>query len=276
MLFWIFTATCVRAIELGGFDIDMGTGSFEDDSGWNQEETTGGTNDHDSNENWSNADSSWNTGGDSSGTGNYITGDANIPQSETDWNDFASSDPYEASDNTNIQNDSSETARAAAQQNNNDAFYQMESIEQQNSEDQISTASTTPIPSPTVIQTTLPAISPASTPVPEIQKNILTVPQKEEELTEERCRQKMQLIYCRKEIQNAEKVEIIPDQYLAIAVISVRINGKEADWCWRGNRILVEMDSQEKRTEIEALVMCRKELSWTEAKKNAILTYNIF
>ena len=276
MLFWIFTATCVRAIELGGFDIDMGTGSFEDDSGWDQEENTGGTNDHDSNENWSNTDSSWNTGGDSSGTGNYITGDTNIPQSETEWNDFASSDPYEASDNTNLQNDSSGTARETAQQNNNDAFYQMESIEQQNSEDQISAVSTTPIPSPAVIQTTLPAISPASTPVPEIQKNILTVPQKEDELPEEECRQKMQIIYCRKKTPSASYIEIIPDSQLAAAILSVRINGKEADWVRKGTKILIKINEGQEAGEIETAIMCKKELSWTEAKKNAILTYNIF
>ena len=120
------------------------------------------------------------------------------------------------------------------------------------------------------------SISPTPTPVSEIQKNILTVPQKEEELTEEECRQKMQLIYCRKEIRNAAEAEIIPDRSRVIAVVSIRINGKEADWHWRSSRILLKLNPQEMQTEIETAIMCRKELSWTEAKKNAILTYNIF
>ncbi len=282
MVFLLLTVKVVQAIELGGFDVDMGTGSFEDDSSWDQEETTGGTTSSDndnynSSDNWSdsNTEDSWNTGDDSSGTGagSYTTGNTNTAQPETDWNDFFSADSYEdgTSNNTVSQNNSSETAGAADQQNSNDTLYNIENTEQQ-----ISDTSPTPIPSPTSIMTPTPSISPTPTPASEIQKNILTVPQKEEELTEEECRQKMQLIYCRKEIQNATEAEIIPDRSRVIAVISIRINGKEADWHWRGSRILLKLNPQEMQTEIETVVMCRKELSWTEAKKNAILTYNIF
>ena len=280
LIFLLLTVKVVQAIELGGFDVDMGTGSFEDDSSWDQEETTGGTtssdnDNYDSNNNWNNTEDSWNTGDDSSGAGagSYTTGNTNTAQPETDWNDFFSADSYEdgTSNNTVSQNNSSETARVADHQNSNDTLYNIENTEQQ-----IADISPTPIPSPTPTMTLIPSISPTPTPVSEIQKNILTVPQKEEELTEEECRQKMQLIYCRKEIRNAAEAEIIPDRSLVIAVISIRTNGKEADWHWRGSRILLKLNPQEMQTEIETAVMCRKELSWTEAKKNAILTYNIF
>ena len=280
LIFLLLTVKVVQAIELGGFDVDMGTGSFEDDSSWDQEETTGGTtssdnDNYDSNNNWNNTEDSWNTGDDSSGAGagSYTTGNTNTAQPETDWNDFFSADSYEdgTSNNTVSQNNSSETARVADHQNSNDTLYNIENTEQQ-----IADISPTPIPSPTPTMTPIPSISPTPTPVSEIQKNILTVPQKEEELTEEECRQKMQLIYCRKEIRNAAEAEIIPDRSLVIAVISIRTNGKEADWHWRGSRILLKLNPQEMQTEIETAVMCRKELSWTEAKKNAILTYNIF
>lgn len=280
LIFLLLAVKVVQAIELGGFDVDMGTGSFEDDSSWDQEETTGGTtssdnDNYDSNNNWNNTEDSWNTGDDSSGAGagSYTTGNTNTAQPETDWNDFFSADSYEdgTSNNTVSQNNSSETARVADHQNSNDTLYNIENIEQQ-----IADISPTPIPSPTPTMTPIPSISPTPTPVSEIQKNILTVPQKEEELTEEECRQKMQLIYCRKEIRNAAEAEIIPDRSLVIAVISIRTNGKEADWHWRGSRILLKLNPQEMQTEIETAVMCRKELSWTEAKKNAILTYNIF
>lgn len=187
---------------------------------------------------------------------------------------FFSADSYEdgtSNNNTVSQNNSSETARAADHQNSNDTLYNIENTEQQ-----IADISPTPIPSPTPTMTPIPSISPTPTPVSEIQKNILTVPQKEEELTEEECRQKMQLIYCRKEIRNAAEAEIIPDRSRVIAVVSIRINGKEADWHWRSSRILLKLNPQEMQTEIETAIMCRKELSWTEAKKNAILTYNIF
>ena len=280
MIFLLLAVKVVQAIELGGFDVDMGTGSFEDDSSWDQEETTGGTtssdnDNYDSNNNWNNTEDFWNTGDDSSGAGagSYTTGNTNTAQPETDWNDFFSADSYEdgTSNNTVSQNNSSETARAADHQNSNDTLYNIENTEQQ-----IADISPTPIPSPTPTMTPIPSISPTPTPVSEIQKNILTVPQKEEELTEEECRQKMQLIYCRKEIRNAAEAEIIPDRSRVIAVVSIRINGKEADWHWRSSRILLKLNPQEMQTEIETAIMCRKELSWTEAKKNAILTYNIF
>lgn len=199
LIFLLLTVKVVQAIELGGFDVDMGTGSFEDDSSWDQEETTGGTtssdnDNYDSNNNWSNTEDSWNTGDDSSGAGagSYTTGNTNTAQPETDWNDFFSADSYEdgTSNNTVSQNNSSETARAADHQNSNDTLYNIENTEQQ-----IADISPTPIPSPTPTMTPIPSISPTPTPVSEIQKNILTVPQKEEELTEEECRQKMQLIY---------------------------------------------------------------------------------
>ena len=280
LIFLLLAVKVVQAIELGGFDVDMGTGSFEDDSSWDQEETTGGTtssdnDNYDSNNNWNNTEDFWNTGDDSSGAGagSYTTGNTNTAQPETDWNDFFSADSYEdgTSNNTVSQNNSSETARVADHQNSNDTLYNIENTEQQ-----IADISPTPIPSLTPTMTPIPSISPTPTPVSEIQKNILTVPQKEEELTEEECRQKMQLIYCRKEIRNAAEAEIIPDRSLVIAVISIRTNGKEADWHWRGSRILLKLNPQEMQTEIETAIMCRKELSWTEAKKNAILTYNIF
>ena len=281
LIFLLLAVKVVQAIELGGFDVDMGTESFEDDSSWDQEETTGGTtssdnDNYDSNNNWSNTEDSWNTGDDSSGAGagSYTTGNTNTAQPETDWNDFFSADSYEdgtSNNNTVSQNNSSETDRAAEHQNRNDSHYNNENTEQQ-----IADISPTPIPSPTPTMTPIPSISPTPTPVSEIQKNILTVPQKEEELTEEECRQKMQLIYCRKEIRNAAEAEIIPDRSRVIAVVSIRINGKEADWHWRSSRILLKLNPQEMQTEIETAIMCRKELSWTEAKKNAILTYNIF
>lgn len=282
LIFLLLTVNVVQAIELGGFEVDMGTGSFEDDSSWDQEGTTGGkipsdNDNYDNSNNWSNSntDDSWNTGDDSSGAGagSYTNGNTNTAQPETDWNDFFSADSYEdgTSNNTVSQNNSSETAGAADQQNSNDTFYNIENTEQQ-----ISDTSPTPILSPTPTMTPTTSISPTPTPASEIQKNILTVPQKEEELTEEECRQKMQLIYCRKEIRNAAEAEIIPDRSRVIAVVSIRTNGKEADWHWRGSRILLKLNPQEMQTEIETAVMCRKELSWTEAKKNAILTYNIF
>ena len=61
------TVYYVQAIELGGFDVDMGTGSFEGDaSDWKQdaeEEMPAGDENYVSGDgSWSNSDSSWTTG----------------------------------------------------------------------------------------------------------------------------------------------------------------------------------------------------------------------
>ena len=102
------------------------------------------------------------------------------------------------------------------------------------------------------------------------------MPEKEEELPEEECRQKMQLLYCRKNLGKASKIKIHPNPELAVAILSIRINGKEILWNMSGGNILLDLQEETEHTEIVTAVMCRRELSWTEAKKNAILTYNIF
>ena len=86
------TVYYVQAIELGGFDVDMGTGSFEGDaSDWKQdaeEEMPAGDENYVSGDgSWSNSDSSWTTG-ETSEAGN----DA---QPETGGEDFFSSGQYE-------------------------------------------------------------------------------------------------------------------------------------------------------------------------------------
>lgn len=78
------TVRYVQAIELGGFDVDMGTGSFEGDaSDWYhdaEEESAGDENYASGDGSWSNSDSSWTTG-ETSEAGNDV-------QPETGGEDF--------------------------------------------------------------------------------------------------------------------------------------------------------------------------------------------
>lgn len=137
-------------------------------------------------------------------------------------------------------------------------------------------------PTPTALPTATPTLTPlptrsiSSIPLPKPTQDILTLPEKEEELPDEECRQKMQIVYCKKEIQGASEIKIHPNPQLAAAVLSVRINGKEADWHSVGGIIFLNMNEELEHAEVETAVMCSRELSWTEAKKNAILTYTIF
>ena len=86
----------------------------------------------------------------------------------------------------------------------------------------------------------------------------------------------MQLLYCRKSLGKASKIKIHPNPELAVAILSIRINGKEILWNMSGGNILLDLQEETEHAEMVTAVMCRRELSWTEAKKNAILTYNIF
>ena len=85
------TVRYVQAIELGGFDVDMGTGSFEGNaSDWYhdaEEESAGDENYASGDGSWSNSDSSWTTG-ETSEAGNDV-------QPETGGEDFFSSGQYE-------------------------------------------------------------------------------------------------------------------------------------------------------------------------------------
>ena len=135
-------------------------------------------------------------------------------------------------------------------------------------------------PTPTVMESATPSPFPvrelSPVPSPIRTQDILKVPEKEEELPEEECRQKMQLLYCRKSLGKASKIKIHPNPELAVAILSIRINGKEILWNMSGGNILLDLQEETEHAEIVTAVMCRRELSWTEAKKNAILTYNIF
>lgn len=273
------TTTCVQALELGGFDVDMGTGSFGgDDSDWDQD--SGAVEDTDSgnySDNGNSAENAWSTE-------ENITAE-NSTQNE--WEDAFSAGQYESEDsNGSYANDTIEENQAVDEQTENAGTVEgvgaePEISENQSSEEEILeesflTPSVQPTATavPTVTQTPLPTRKVSATPQPT--QNILIVPEKEEELPDEECRQEMQLLYCKKEIQNASRVKIHPNPQLAAAVLSVRVNGKEADWHTVGGNIFLNMNEEQEHAEIETAVMCSRELSWTEAKKNAILTYTIF
>lgn len=272
------TVRYVQAIELGGFDVDMGTGSFEGDaSDWYhdaEEESAGDENYASGDGSWSNSDSSWTTG-ETSEVGNDV-------QPETGGEDFFSSGHYEtetsgASYNEETSEDVVLDRQAENDSVNNHTDSELESTESQflDPENLQSIA-----PTPTVMETATPTPFPvrelSPVPSPIRTQDILKVPEKEEELPEEECRQKMQLLYCRKNLGKASKIKIHPNPELAVAILSIRINGKEILWNMSGGNILLDLQEETEHTEIVTAVMCRRELSWTEAKKNAILTYNIF
>lgn len=273
------TVYYVQAIELGGFDVDMGTGSFEGDaSDWKQdaeEEMPAGDENYVSGDgSWSNSDSSWTTG-ETSEAGN----DA---QPETGGEDFFSSGQYETeASGASYNEETSEENEISDRQAENGSVNKHTDSGLEISESQFSDLEKLQsiAPTPTAMETATPSpfsvreLSPVPSPIRT--QDILKVPEKEEELPEEECRQKMQILYCRKNLAKASKIKIHPNPELAVAILSIRINGKEILWNMSGGNILLDLQEKTEHAEIVTAVMCRRELSWTEAKKNAILTYNI-
>lgn len=273
------TVYYVQAIELGGFDVDMGTGSFEGDtSDWKQdaeEEMPAGDENYVSGDgSWSNSDSSWTTG-ETSEAGNDV-------QPETGGEDFFSSGQYETeafgapyNEETSEENEISDRQAENGSVNKHTdsgleiSESQLSDLEKLQSIALTPTAMETATPSPFPVR----ELSPVPSPIR--MQDILKVPEKEEELPEEECRQKMQILYCRKNLAKASKIKIHPNPELAVAILSIRINGKEILWNMSGGNILLDLQEKTEHAEIVTAVMCRRELSWTEAKKNAILTYNI-
>lgn len=274
------TVRYVQAIELGGFDVDMGTGSFEGDaSDWKQdaeEEIPAGDENYASGDgSWSNSDSSWTTG-ETSEAGNDV-------QPETGGEDFFSSGQYETeASGASYNEETSEEDEISDRQAENGSVNNHTDSELEISESQFSDPENLQsiTPTSTVMETATPSPFPvrklSPVPSPIRTQDILKVPEKEEELPEEECRQKMQLLYCRKSLDKVSKIKIHPNPELAAAILSIRINGKEILWNMRGGNILLDLQEETEHAEIVTAVMCRRELSWTEAKKNAILTYNIF
>ena len=263
----------------GGFDVDMGTGSFEGDaSDWKQdaeEEMPAGDENYVSGDgSWSNSDSSWTTG-ETSEAGN----DA---QPETGGEDFFSSGQYETeASGASYNEETSEENEISDRQAENGSVNKHTDSGLEISESQFSDLEKLQsiAPTPTAMETATPSPFPvrelSPVPSPIRTQDILKVPEKEEELPEEECRQKMQILYCRKNLAKASKIKIHPNPELAVAILSIRINGKEILWNMSGGNILLDLQEKTEHAEIVTAVMCRRELSWTEAKKNAILTYNI-
>ena len=248
----------VQAIELGGFDVDMGTGSFEGDvSDWNygteEEVPSGEYNYEGSNDNQNENDISWDAGED---YGEGTSGIGNNEQSEQEWDDFFSAGQHEEEISNNSYDDVYLQDYRTEETMSEDNSYIEESAD----------ATETPSPKPVTVSVS---------PFPSLSGNILEAPEKEEELPEEECRQKMQIIYCRKEINKASKIKIYPNPELAAAILSIRINGKEADWYTVSGSVVLNVKNMQNDIKLEIAVMCCQELSWTEIKKNAILTYNI-
>ena len=131
-----------------------------------------------------------------------------------------------------------------------------------------------PMPSPTITPTAIP--TPVPTEVPESEVNKVTEFHEEYRIPPAECLKKMKLFYWKETVRGSEKMEIKLNHRVVAAVISLRINGQEISRTTdSGNSCIVQLQEDNENL-IELAAVVPSDLSWTEIKKDAILSYNVF
>ena len=130
-----------------------------------------------------------------------------------------------------------------------------------------------PMPSPTITPTAIP--TPVPTEVPESEVDKVTEFHEEYRIPPAECLKKMKLFYWKETVRGREKMEIKLNHRVVAAVISLRINGQEISRTTDSGNICIVQLQEDNENLIELAAMVPSDLSWTEIKKNAILSYNV-
>ena len=131
-----------------------------------------------------------------------------------------------------------------------------------------------PMPSPTITPTAIP--TPVPTEVPESEVDKVTEFHEEYRIPPAECLTKMKLFYWTETVRGREKMEIKLNHRVVAAVISFRINGQEVSRTTDSGNICIVQLQEDNENLIELAAMVPSDLSWTEIKKDAILSYNVF
>ena len=131
-----------------------------------------------------------------------------------------------------------------------------------------------PVPSPTITPTAIP--TPVPTEVPESEVDKVTEFHEEYRIPPAECLTKMKLFYWTETVRGREKMEIKLNHRVVAAVISFRINGQEVSRTTDSGNICIVQLQEDHENLIELAAMVPSDLSWTEIKKDAILSYNVF
>lgn len=290
------------AVELGGFDVEIGTGGHtETPHGWDQElpsgeeaegDTPGSGGDTAEPEGnlsgwtgpegnqgsqsgsggaWSSQTGSGENRNSQSGSG----GNGNIQSGvEGGWNSQTGSDG-----NGNIQSPP-EDGGGAGQQDNQESWNSAFPTAAEPSD-----ASLTSVPEPSPILTLSP--EPASSPTPEPDPTPTLTPEpssspspepspaadvnESSDLSRSAVRPG-RLMYWKGETEAAEELYLVFRFIKEPEILSLRVNGLEADWERKNGRIVIRTCSRENRNHVELAVFT--EYPWTEGGNRVILTGN--
>ena len=283
----ILSVCMLLAVELGGFDVEIGTGGYtETPPGWDQELPSGET----AGENTS----GW--GGDTPESG----GDRAEPEgnlsgwigpegnqgsqtgSGENWNSQSGSGgawrSQTGSDgNGNIQSPP-EDGGGAGQQDNQESWESAFSTATEPSD-----AFLTSVPEPSPILTLspepasspTPAPTPTLTPEPPVSPSPEPSPAADVNESSDLSRSAVRigrLMYWKGEAEAAEELYLVFRFIKEPEILSLRVNGLEADWERENGRIVIRTCSRENRNHVELAVFT--EYPWTEGGNRVILTGN--
>lgn len=273
--------SAVHAMEFGGFDVSTGTGEFGDDwSDWDEGDAVLPEENNDYGE----------SGEISSDTGN-ISGEQSSVETDNAqrWNEEATYRDNSMSTNANdhIQNDyaqqnpySEQMVRQSGEMSAAGEQLRSEMTTASPEEEAMETVTATPTEAPT--ETPQPTQRPTAVPTPtctetqESREETVVDFGKAYQLPSAECLQKMQLFYWKKKVSGGTDIEIRVNTKAAAAVVSVRINGRESEWNTDDGKIRATGMKKNEVNKVELAVMIPVDLTWTEAQKNVILSYNIF
>ena len=280
------------AVELGGFDVEIGTGGYtETPPGWDQELPSGEEAEGDTpGSGGDTAEPEGNLSGWTGPEGNQgsQSGSGGAWSSQTgsgeNWNSQSGSEGAWSSQtgsdgNGNIQSPP-EDGGGAGQQDNQESWNSAFPTAAEPSD-----ASLTSVPEPSPILTLSP--EPASSPTPEPDPTPTLTPEsssspspepspaadvnESSDLSRSAVRPG-RLMYWKGETEAAEELYLVFRFIKEPEILSLRVNGLEADWERKNGRIVIRTCSRENRNHVELAVFT--EYPWTEGGNRVILTGN--
>ena len=267
------------AVELGGFDVEIGTGGYtETPPGWDQElpsgETAGGNTPE------SEGDTPGSGGDTAEPEGNlsgWIGPEGNQgSQSESggNWSSQTGSDG-----NGNIQappEDGGSAGQQDNQESRNSAFPTAAepsdaSLTSVSEPSPILTLSPEPASSPTPEPDPTPTLTPEPSSSPSPESSPAADVNESSDLSRSAVRPG-RLMYWKGETEAAEELYLVFRFIKEPEILSLRVNGLEADWERKNGRIVIRTCSRENRNHVELAVFT--EYPWTEGGNRVILTGN--
>ena len=269
----------VYAMELGGFDVTTGVDDVDDWTDWDEDVTDGVSENE------------------SAGSVDSGSGDAYGETENTGWEESSERDTESRQEeptgtenrantgNTEVMNqvDTGGSVRTdqiqagSLDSMDTDGYGQTDTVSAEINNQAVAEVPTDtpfPMPSPTITLTAIP--TPVPTEVPESEVDKVTEFHEEYRIPPAECLTKTKLFYWKETVRGREKMEIKLNHRVVAAVISLRINGQEVSRTTDSGNICIVQLQEDNENLIELAAVVPSDLSWTEIKKDAILSYNVF